>query len=81
MEHVPGLGDDAIKSGGNTNGSVQAVVGDRLVMLDYALPDDTVDPYALVVPLMKTALDPAARLIRPSGGRHPGPAPRARARA
>jgi len=56
MEHLPGVGDDAIKSGGNTSGSVLTVVGDRLVVLDYSLPDDTVDPFALVVPLLKDAL-------------------------
>lgn len=55
-EHVPGLGDDAVKTGTVPGGYVHAVVGDRLVSLHFSLPGSVDDPYALVVPLMGTAL-------------------------
>jgi hypothetical protein len=56
MEHVSGVGDDAVVLGGNTAGSIQAVSGDRLVTLKYALPIDTSDANPLVVPLLKSAI-------------------------
>jgi hypothetical protein len=56
MEHLAGVGDDAVVLGGNTAGSIQAVSGDRLVTLKYALPVDTPDANPLVVPLLKSAI-------------------------
>jgi hypothetical protein len=51
-EHIPGLGDDAVK----TNDAVYAVVGDRLLRLRFTLWGSTADPHALVVPLVELAL-------------------------
>jgi hypothetical protein len=53
---VAGLGDGAVKTGGNTDGTVWAVAGDSLVTLRYALPVDTADPDPLVLPLIKIIL-------------------------
>jgi hypothetical protein len=55
-EHVPGLGDDAIKTATIPAGQVYAVVGDRLVTLSFSMPLFVDDPYVLVVPLVETAL-------------------------
>ena len=53
---VAGLGDGAVKTGGNTDGTVWAMAGDSLVTLRYALPVDTADPDPLVLPLIKIIL-------------------------
>jgi hypothetical protein len=53
---VAGLGDGAVKTGGNMDGTVWAVAGDSLVTLRYALPVDTADPDPLVLPLVKLIL-------------------------
>lgn len=53
---VAGLGDAAVKTGGNTDGTVWAVAGDFMVTLRYALPVDTADPDPLVLPLVKIIL-------------------------
>ena len=53
---VAGLGDGAVKTGGNTDGTVWAVAGDFMVTLRYALPVDTADPDPLVLPLVKIIL-------------------------
>ena len=55
-EHVPDLGDDAIKTGTVPGGSVYAVVGDHLITLQFSLPFSVDDPYALVLPLVEAAL-------------------------
>ena len=55
-EHVPGLGDDAIKTGTIPAGAVHVVVGDRLLTLDFLLPLTTPDPYAMVVSLAEFAV-------------------------
>jgi hypothetical protein len=59
LEHVPGLGDDAIKTGTIPSGRIYAVVGDRLVTLSFEVPYPADDPYAgyaLVEPLVALAL-------------------------
>jgi hypothetical protein len=53
MAAVPDVGDEAVKNGGNTEGTFWAVKGDTLVTLRYALPVTTTDPDPLVVPLLK----------------------------
>lgn len=53
---VAGLGDGAVKTGGNTDGTVWAVAGDFMVTLRYALPVDTADPDPLVLPLVRIIL-------------------------
>ena len=53
MPVVPGVGDAAVKNGGNTDGTFWAVKGDTLVTLRYALPVKTIDPDPLVMPLLK----------------------------
>ena len=53
---IAGLGDGAVKAGGNTDGTVWAVAGDSLVTLRYALPVGTADPDPLVLPLVKIML-------------------------
>ena len=53
---VAGLGDAAVKTGGNTDGTVWAMAGDFMVTLRYALPVDTADPDPLVLPLVKIIL-------------------------
>lgn len=55
-ERVPGIGDDAIKTASIPAGAVHAVVGDRLISLQFSLPLIVEDPYALVVPLVEIAL-------------------------
>jgi hypothetical protein len=55
-EHVPGLGDDAIKMASIPDGSIHALVGDRLLSLEFTMPLDMDDPYALLVPLLKAAV-------------------------
>ena len=55
-EHVPGLGDDAVKLATVPDGSIHAVVGDRLLTLDFSMPLDVRDPYTPLVPLVRTAL-------------------------
>jgi hypothetical protein len=57
LEKVPGIGDGAVKSGGNTDGTVWAVVGDSLVKLTYALPLTTPDADPIVLPLVELALN------------------------
>jgi hypothetical protein len=54
LEKIPEVGDGAIKSGGNTDGTFWAVSGDTLVTLRYAMPVTVSDPDPLVVPLLKT---------------------------
>ena len=56
LTQVPGLGDGAVKAGGNTAGTIWAVTGDRLVKLDYSLPVDVVDPDPKVLPLVEKVL-------------------------
>jgi hypothetical protein len=56
LEHVPGIGDDAIKTATIPGGTVYAVTGDRLLTLSFSLPLDLDDPYALVVPLAGMAM-------------------------
>ena len=53
---ITGLGDGAFRLGGNTDGAIEVLTGDRMVTLKYSLPVDTVDPDPLVLPLLKTAL-------------------------
>jgi len=53
---VAGLGDGAVKTGGNTDGTVWALAGDSLVTLRYALPVDTTDPDPPALPLVKIIL-------------------------
>lgn len=55
-EHVPGIGDDAIKTASIPGGAFHAVVGDRLITLEFFLPLSVDDPYALVAPLVEVAL-------------------------
>jgi hypothetical protein len=55
-EHVTGLGDDAVKTGTIPGGYIYTVVDDRLVSLKFTLPLAVDDPYALVQPLVATAL-------------------------
>ena len=57
LERVPGIGDDAAKLGGNTDGTVWAVRGDTLVKLQYALPIDTTDADPIVLPLLELVLN------------------------
>jgi hypothetical protein len=54
-EHVPGIGDDAVKLGTVPDGSIYAVLGDRLLRLEFAMPLEVQDPYALLVPLARSA--------------------------
>ena len=56
LPQVEGLGDGAFKMGGNTGGSFEVLTGDRLITLNYSLPDDTIDPDPLVIPLLESAL-------------------------
>ncbi|HEX8025185.1 MAG TPA: hypothetical protein VF484_03175 [Candidatus Limnocylindrales bacterium] len=56
LEHVPGVGDDAIKTATIPGGAVYALVGDRLFTVSFSLPLEVDDPYALVVPLAKLAV-------------------------
>ena len=56
FEHLPDVGDDAVTSGGNTDGVVRALSGDRMITLTYALPVDTPDANPLVLPLLRLAL-------------------------
>lgn len=53
---LAGLGDGAVKTGGNAGGTVWAVAGDFMVTVRYALPADTADPDLLVLPLVKIIL-------------------------
>lgn len=55
-EHIPGLGDDAVKTATIPGGAVYAIVGDTLVTLRFSLPLSVADPYSLVVPLLEAAL-------------------------
>lgn len=56
LEHLPGLGDDTIKTGTIPGGAVYSVIGDRLLTLEFKLPLSVDDPYTLVVPLVEIAL-------------------------
>ena len=56
LPQVPALGDGAFKLGGNTDGSIKALAGDRVISLDYSLPVQTADPDPLIIPLLKSAL-------------------------
>jgi hypothetical protein len=56
LEHVPGIGDDAVKTQTIPGGTVISVIGDRAVTLKFSLPLSVDDPYALVVPLLEAAL-------------------------
>ena len=53
LEPVPGIGDGAVKSGGNTDGTAWALTGDTLVKLQYALPLTTIDADPVVLPLLE----------------------------
>lgn len=55
-EHVPGIGDDAVKLGGAGWGSMYSVLGDRLLKLEFAVPLDIDDPHGLLAPLLKSAV-------------------------
>ena len=54
---VPGIGDGAVKSGGNTDGTVWAVRGDTLVKVQYALPLDVTDADPVVLPLLELLIN------------------------
>jgi hypothetical protein len=56
LKKIPGLGDGAVQTGGNMDGTVWAVTGDTLVTLRYALPVTTADPNLVVLPLLKEIL-------------------------
>ncbi len=56
-EHLPDLGDDAIKTGTIPAGSIHAVVGDRLVSFNFSMPLSVTDPYGRVAPLAEVALE------------------------
>jgi hypothetical protein len=56
LEHVTGIGDDAIKTATIPGGAMYALVGDQLVTLQFAVPLDVDDPYALVTPLLELAV-------------------------
>ena len=56
LEHVPGLGDDAVKTATIPDGAIHALIGDRLVTLEFSMPLSIDDPYALVEPLMALVL-------------------------
>jgi hypothetical protein len=53
---VPGLGDDAVRTGGNAGGTIEVVVGDQLLTVSYELPPETADPEPVLVPLVTTAI-------------------------
>jgi hypothetical protein len=53
LKPVPDLGDGAVQTGGNMDGTVWAVVRDTLITLRYALPVTTPDANPLVLPLVK----------------------------
>jgi hypothetical protein len=57
LGHVPGIGDDAIKTATIPDGSVYVVLGDELLTTQFSLPLSIDDPYALVVPLVAKAVD------------------------
>ena len=56
LEHLTGIADDAIKTATIPGGAVYAVVGDRLITLQFTVPLAIEDPYALVVPLLELAV-------------------------
>ena len=57
LDQVPGIGDGAVKAGGNTDGTVWAVRGDALVKLVYALPISTPDADPIVLPLLELVIN------------------------
>jgi hypothetical protein len=56
LEHVPGLGEDAIKTATIPDGAFYVLVGDRLITLEFSVPLAIDDPYALVKPLLTLGL-------------------------
>jgi hypothetical protein len=56
LEHIPGIGDDAIKTATIPAGTLYSVIDDTLVTLQFSLPFDVEDPYALVEPLLAKAV-------------------------
>jgi hypothetical protein len=56
LEHIAGLGDDAVQTATIPDGAIYALVGDRLVTLEFSVPLSIDDPYALVESLMALAL-------------------------
>ncbi len=56
LEHVPGLGDDALKTATIPGGTVYVLSGDQLLTVQFSLPLSVDDPYALVMPLVATAI-------------------------
>ncbi len=56
LAKIPDLGDGAVQTGGNMDGTVWAVTDDTLVTLRYSLPVTTSDPNAVVLPLMRLIL-------------------------
>jgi hypothetical protein len=57
LEHVPGIGDDAITTATIPDGAIYVLAGDRLVTLAFSLPLSVDDPYSLVLPLLGPALE------------------------
>jgi hypothetical protein len=56
LGHIAGLGDDALKTATIPDGKIYVVMGDRLLTATFSMPLSVDDPYALVVPLVKTAV-------------------------
>jgi hypothetical protein len=57
LERVPGIGDGAVRSGGNTDGNAWALTDDTLVKLQYALPIDTIEADPIVLPLLELVVN------------------------
>jgi hypothetical protein len=56
LKKIPELGDGAVQTGGNMDGTVWALTGDTLVTLRYSLPLTTPDANPVVLPLVRTML-------------------------
>jgi hypothetical protein len=56
LKKIPEVGDGAVQTGGNMDGTVWAVTGDALVTLRYSLPLTTPDANPVVLPLLKALL-------------------------
>jgi hypothetical protein len=56
LKKIPDLGDGAVQTGGDTEGTVWALTEDTLVTLRYALPVTTGAADPVVLPLLKLLL-------------------------